>query len=46
MVVGERTRFWIPAKLAYGDKPAGGGPSGPLVFDVELIDIKEPPRPQ
>jgi FKBP-type peptidyl-prolyl cis-trans isomerase len=45
MVVGERTRFWIPAKLAYGDKPLGGGPSGPLVFDVELIDIKEPPRP-
>jgi FKBP-type peptidyl-prolyl cis-trans isomerase len=45
MVVGERARFWIPAKLAYGDKPLGGGPSGPLVFDVELIDIHDPPRP-
>jgi FKBP-type peptidyl-prolyl cis-trans isomerase len=45
MVVGERARFWIPAKLAYGDKPLGGGPSGPLVFDVELIDFKDPPRP-
>jgi FKBP-type peptidyl-prolyl cis-trans isomerase len=44
MVVGERARFWIPAKLAYGDKPGAGSPAGPLVFDVELIDIKDPPR--
>lgn len=40
MVVGEKARFWIPSKLAYGDKPQGGSPAGPLVFDVELIDIK------
>ena len=44
MVVGEKARFWIPSKLAYGDKPSSGSPAGPLVFDVELIDIKEPPR--
>jgi FKBP-type peptidyl-prolyl cis-trans isomerase len=40
MVVGERTRFWIPASLAYGDTPRGGAPAGTLVFDVELISIK------
>jgi FKBP-type peptidyl-prolyl cis-trans isomerase len=39
MVEGETRRFWIPAKLAYGDKPQGGAPSGMLVFDVELIKI-------
>jgi FKBP-type peptidyl-prolyl cis-trans isomerase len=34
--VGEHARLWIPAELAY---PNGGGPSGMLVFDVELIEI-------
>jgi FKBP-type peptidyl-prolyl cis-trans isomerase len=40
MKVGEVTRFWIPANLAYGEKAGGGRPSGMLVFDVELIGIK------
>jgi FKBP-type peptidyl-prolyl cis-trans isomerase len=40
MVQGEKTRFWIPAALAYGEKPASpGAPAGNLVFDVELIEI-------
>ena len=39
MVEGETRRFWIPAKLAYGENPGGGRPSGMLVFDVELIKI-------
>jgi FKBP-type peptidyl-prolyl cis-trans isomerase len=39
MVEGEKRRFWIPGKLAYGDKPQGGAPGGMLVFDVELIAI-------
>jgi peptidylprolyl isomerase len=40
MVVGEKRRFWIPANLAYGDTPRRpGGPSGTLVFDVELLGI-------
>ena len=44
MVVGEKRRLWIPGKLAYGDKPQmGGAPSGPLTFDVELLDIVKPP---
>jgi hypothetical protein len=37
MVVGEKTRFWIPEELAYKGKP--GRPQGMLVFDVELIEI-------
>jgi FKBP-type peptidyl-prolyl cis-trans isomerase len=37
MVVGEKTRFWIPDQLAYKGKP--GRPQGMLVFDVELIEI-------
>lgn len=38
MVEGERTRLWIPEKLAYDGK--GDGPRGNLVFDVELIRIE------
>jgi len=37
MVVGEKRRFWIPQKLAYGGRD--GSPKGMLVFDVELISI-------
>jgi peptidylprolyl isomerase len=41
MVEGEKTRFWIPSDLAYGDPPKRpGAPGGPLVFDIELISIK------
>ncbi len=44
MVEGEKRRFWIPANLAYGDTPRRpGGPSGTLVFDVELLGIKKAP---
>ncbi len=40
MVEGEKRRFWIPGKLAYGDTPSRpGAPVGTLVFDVELIKI-------
>lgn len=39
MVEGETRRFWIPAKLAYGDNPPGGAPAGMLVFDVELVKV-------
>ena len=38
MVVGEKRRFWIPQKLAYGG--AEGAPRGMLVFDVELLGIE------
>lgn len=39
MVEGEKRRFWIPARLAYGENPGGGAPGGMLVFDVELLEI-------
>jgi len=46
MVVGEARRFWIPAKLAYGETARRpGAPSGMLVFDVELLDIVPGTRP-
>jgi peptidylprolyl isomerase len=40
MVVGEKTRFFIPAEMAYGDRAAGKIPPGStLIFDVELLGI-------
>jgi FKBP-type peptidyl-prolyl cis-trans isomerase len=39
MVEGEKTRFWIPGELAYGNEKHGGRPSGMLVFDIELLRI-------
>jgi peptidylprolyl isomerase len=38
MVVGETRRLWIPEDLAY--KGRAGRPAGMLVFDVELLEIK------
>jgi peptidylprolyl isomerase len=37
MYEGEKTRLWIPEKLAYEGKKA---PYGMLVFDVELLKIQ------
>jgi peptidylprolyl isomerase len=39
MSVGDKVRFWIPERLAYGSSP--GKPQGMLVFDVELVEIKQ-----
>ena len=39
MVEGESRRFWIPAKMAYGENPPSGYPAGTLVFDIQLIKI-------
>ena len=41
MVVGEKTRFWIPEELAY--KGQAGRPAGMLVFEIELLDIAPSP---
>jgi peptidylprolyl isomerase len=44
MKVGEKTRFWIPGNLAYGDTPTRpGAPAGTLVFDIELVEIVTAP---
>ena len=40
MVKGEKTRFFIPSYLAYGNRAAGAiKPGSTLIFDVELIDF-------
>ena len=42
MVVGEKTRFFIPANLAYGNRAMGKiEPGSVLIFDVELLGINE-----
>lgn len=41
MVVGEKTRLYIPSELAYGNGSAGViTPGSTLIFDVELLDFK------
>ena len=40
MVEGEKTRFFVPAELAYGNRAIGSIPPGSvLIFDVELFKI-------
>jgi peptidylprolyl isomerase len=38
MVVGEKRRFWVPEALAFNKQP--GRPAGPVVFDIELLDVE------
>jgi peptidylprolyl isomerase len=42
MVVGDKTRFYIPSNLGYGNRSAGKIPPGSVrVFEIELIGINE-----
>lgn len=42
MPVGAKYRFWIPARLGYGESGAGRDipPNATLTFDVELLGVK------
>ena len=40
MRVGERARAWVPAALAFGDRPRRGAPAGELVYDLELVALE------
>lgn len=37
MVEGDKYRFWVPERLAYGKQT--GGPQGMLVYEIELLKI-------
>ena len=46
MPVGSEFKFYIPAKLAYGERGPGTiGPNATLIFDVKLISIEPPAAP-
>jgi len=43
MPVGSEYKFYVPAKLAYGERGPGPiGPNATLIFDVKLISIEPP----
>jgi uncharacterized damage-inducible protein DinB len=45
MRIGGQRRLFIPYQLGYGEKGSGRviGPKAELIFDVELLDVSEPP---
>jgi FKBP-type peptidyl-prolyl cis-trans isomerase FklB len=47
MPVGSKWELFIPSNLAYGERGAGPniGPNAALVFDIELLSIKEASAP-
>ena len=43
MTPGSNYKFYIPAKLAYGEHgPPSIGPNATLIFDVKLISVEKP----
>jgi len=43
---GGRGKVFVPAVLAYGPNPGPGGSTYEnLIFDIEVIDVAEPPQP-
>ena len=48
MPVGSKWQLFIPSELAYGERSPGAeiGPNSTLIFDVELLSIKEKEKSQ
>ncbi len=48
MPQGSKWKLYVPANLAYGERPHGGAikPNSPLIFEMELLDILPPPPPR
>lgn len=45
MKKGGKTIFYVPPELAYGDRPRQNiPPNSVLIFDVELLDVKNAPQ--
>ena len=44
MKTGSKWQIYVPSDLAYGPNGAGAniGPNETLIFDIELLDIKQP----